>query len=211
MWKQAAACAVLLAACGDDGGHSIPVDAARADSARATDAGLDAQIDAFSANHVDAGVGCSVDTAFGSLALGSTSNRLVKNWFASDGDFLVGGRLRTEPDGKLDLLIIDVKLPATGFATNVSYANQPDATSPTYDAYAMILGDYDQTTGIAANTYWATTGATTFTAIGTTSGSAIEGATSMMSFQAIDENTGAPIAGGCTTTIAGMAFHLQQQ
>jgi hypothetical protein len=159
----------------------------------------------------DAPPPCSADPAgYGNVSRGTTTNRASGNWFDTQqpNSFHVGVVLAMNANGSRDAYILSVARPSGGYALGVAYANNGDATATQAVAYAAIFGDYDSN-GNYGNYYWATTGETTFTAFGETTGSAIDGSTTAMTFGEIDDQ-GFPIVGGCTTSIDSVQFHLVQ-
>ncbi|HSD91142.1 MAG TPA: hypothetical protein VLB44_26650 [Kofleriaceae bacterium] len=149
--------------------------------------------------------------SFGSVTMpvsGKYFNKITWGPYSGVTEFFLGGRLDTS--SKFDALLIEVPEPAGGFQTNVPYAFQSDATAMTYDAIAYILGDFDTTANSYAQMYWADQGTITFSQITKAANADIVGTVTMTSMHQIDDNTGAAITGGCTTSVTSVSFFLKQ-
>lgn len=192
---------VAAAGCGgDDGSIHVP------DAKVFKDAGIDAP------------PACAVDMTYPSLMFGSSQapaagqhfEKLTMGTYAGKLNWFLAGKL--DANTKFDALFIDVRQPDSGtWAVNAPYAFQSDATSMTWDADAYILGDIDTAANSYAQVYWASQGTITFTTFETPSAtSKAVGTVTMTPMRQIDDNTGAAIAGGCTTALAGMTFAVVQ-
>ena len=209
---------VVLVGCGGEE-HAMLVDgrpshdAAAADMTRPIDASVDAPVDAYCPGPAPT---CSVDAAFGNLSFGSSSSPIIRNNFdaapapyTGQQEFFLAARLgpNTPP---IDAMVFSVVEPTTGFATNVAYPFQTDPLATTWSATAYVLGDFDANTNALANMYWATNGSITFTAIDKQTGGLTSGIVSTVTFQEIDQNTGAFMPCGCSTSLQALTFFLQQ-
>ena len=96
------------------------------------------------------------------------------------------------------------------FQTNTPYANNPDPNATMPAALAFIEDGLDAMGNNPVHTLWASSGATTFTAIGQMANNPINGSMNATNFREIDGMTGADIAGGCTASAAGVQFYLTQ-
>ena len=204
---------LVLVGCSGDG--NVTIDARPRDSSAPDTPVPDAMVDAgrpLDAPPTDPGRPCAVAPSLGALTLGSATSPLVGNHFSTSSPprFSLTARLVSDGGPLPDAVTLIVYEPTNGFATNVAYPNQIDPNATTAAAIGSVLGDYDTNAGTIGTFYWATSGATTFTAIGKTTGSQITGSTSYMLLQEIDQDTGAFIAGGCSTTISSLTFYLQQ-
>jgi len=193
---------VAAAGCGGDDGGGIHVPDAKVY--------MDAAIDAPPA--------CVVDMSYPALSIGTMTtpapgnhfDKITSGTYAGKLEFFLAGKL--DMNTKFDALFIDVRQPDSGtWATGAPYAFQSDATSATYDADAYILGDIDTTANSYAQVLWASQGTITFTTFETPSAtSKAAGSVTMTPMRQIDDNTGAAVAGGCTTSLAGLSFNVVQ-
>ncbi|HUS27917.1 MAG TPA: hypothetical protein VMZ53_05395 [Kofleriaceae bacterium] len=199
------AVAALVGCGGDDGKPVVP------DAKKFMDAAPDAP-------HL-----CGVMDSLGTLTFGSMAMPVVRQNFdvpttgADMGklEFFIAARLSMGTTPPIDALILDVIKPTAGFMTNTPYAFETDATATgSIVADAMVFGDFDGSQTIQ-NLYWAQQGALTFTAFTgagapTAKDSKINGTVTMVPFKEIDQETGELMPGGCSTSIGGLTFFLQQ-
>lgn len=111
---------------------------------------------------------------------------------------------------KKTAMTIIVPKPANGFQTNTTYTYDPDYNAQAPAALAFIEDGLDAQGMNPAHLLYASTGNVKFTAIGQTQGASVNGAAAMATFREVDQMTGADIAGGCTTTSAGVTFFTTQ-
>jgi hypothetical protein len=195
--------AVPLVACGDDDGTKITVPDAKVF--------MDAAIDAPPA--------CSVDESLGMLAVGSMQMRRMGDWFdvATSGPdqgktyFYTVAVAPTSTQTAIDAVLVEYVKPASGFVTGSPLNFITDPTSSAAGPVAYVFGDLNPQAETLAHFYWASNGSMTLQNIGETNGSLITGSVSQTNFRQINEMTGADVPGGCTTSMTGMTFALQQQ
>lgn len=183
---------LALSACGDDGGKTHLADAA-IDSPKQMDA--PAAICTIPAT-IPAG-------SVGTMAAPASGNFVVKSTMGSMPVFF-GLRIYTTMDMKNDVSFI-VPRPANGFAPGTFAFDTTGAAMPV--ALAYMGGNYTGT--MAQKELDATNGSITFTSIGQTAGASIKGTVSSTIFKEVDAN-GNQVAGGCTSTVAGLSFFLTQ-
>ncbi len=174
---------------------------------------LDAKV--FLDAGVDAPPTCAVKTMFGGLTLNIPT--MPSDWFFQPPSGPNMGKQVLDisaalPDSTAtlrDILSIRYIKPLQGFALNTAVPFDPSPTSTTAVAFAILFGDYDTGTMMEAMDYWGSTGSLTLTAIGEADGASIKGMMATTAMRQIDAN-GADVAGGCATSLTGLAFDLKQ-
>lgn len=112
---------------------------------------------------------------------------------------------------KKTAMTIIVPKPAAGFQTNVNYNYDPDYNSQMPAALAFIEDGLDAQGMNPAHFLYASTGSAKFTQIAQTDGANVFGSAAAATFREVDSMTGADIAGGCTTSSAGVTFYTVQK
>jgi hypothetical protein len=159
---------------------------------------------------------CYVPAMIQMLSLGSMAQPAMSQWFqvpttgpnAGKTTFTLGGQLGQQAP----ITVIGVEVAKSGnFQTNQAYPFSTNADpNVAFTARAYLYGDYDMSSSTSKQYLYASNGSITFTAIGETAGSMITGSMSLTDFREVNETTGAVIAGGCTTQLAGMVFYLTE-
>jgi hypothetical protein len=164
---------------------------------------------------VDQVANCGVMASLGALDL---VKAMPSDWIDTDRTgalagrtvLTIGGRLPSSVAAATDVLVVDyVKPTVGGFQLNTAITFDPKTDAAPYAAASYVFADLDETVTppYVANTYYASSGSITVTAVGETSGAAIKGSVSAVSYREIDE-MGADVAGGCTTALTGMTFDV---
>lgn len=203
MRYQMFGCSLLLAAaavgCGGDDGNKVHVPDAKV-------------FQDAPAAMIDAPPPCLTPATVPAASVGSTN-------MPANGDFIrktssgivffgLGVYLDQTMKTAVDVIVLR---PANGFQTNTTYTFDPDYNAQMPVALAFIEDGLDSTGMNSAHLLYASTGSAKFTAIGQTAGNPINGTMAMSTFREVDQNTGADIAGGCTSTMAGLTFTLTQK
>jgi hypothetical protein len=125
--------------------------------------------------------------------------------------FILGAGLPGSMTGAVDALFIEVIKPAAGFATGTAYNFNTDPNAATYVAASYILEDVNSQAMSYTRIMYASSGSVTFSMIGENNGAAIRGTVPATNFREVNEMTGADVAGGCTVSLASLAFFTSQQ
>lgn len=187
---------VLLVGCG--GGHSTEPDA---------------RINLDHDGWVDQVASCAVQLELGNLNLVSA---MPSDWIDTDRTgalagrtvLTLGGSLPSSTAGARDVLVFDYVKPTTGgFALNTAVSFDPDPKAAPYVAASYIFGDLDVSTMTVGNAYHASTGSITLTAVGETSGAAINGTITETKYLEIDDGKEL-VPNGCYARLTGMTFDV---
>lgn len=129
-------------------------------------------------------------------------------------EFSIAAFLPPEADGDMDptdALIVTYSLPfVNNTARNLDTAGGIANGTASYQARAIILGDFNQAGSTVQNLYLASNGAITLTQSGVTAGSTIAGSLSMSDFREVDPASGADIVDGCATSFS-LSFGVLQE
>ena len=207
MRYQMFGCSLLLAAvavgCGGDDGNKVHVPDAKV-------------FQDAPASMVDAPPPCVTPASIGQLMIGTStmpatfSGTQPAPISKTSGGIVFFGLGFYMDQAKKTAMTLIVPKPANGFQTNTMYTYDPDYNSQAPAALAYIEDGLDSTGMTSAHLLYASTGSIKFTAIGQTQGASVNGTAAMATFREIDDTTGADIAGGCTTTSAGVSFFTTQ-
>jgi hypothetical protein len=163
----------------------------------------------------DAAKVCSVMSSLGALSLGAMTAVTNDFFIGPDANtnnkviFLLAAGLPGSMQGNADVLAVEVVKPQAGFLPNMTYNFDPNPTNAMYAAQSYILEDF---TGMAyTRVLHASTGSVTFTSIGEADNASIKGSVAATNYREIDEQTGADVAMGCTTSLMGLQFNLIQK
>lgn len=168
----------------------------------------------------DAAPTCGVMNTFPTLTLGTAAMPTnPADWFDNPTTgpntgktvLSIGARLPGSTATAIDIFVVEyVKPVAGGFALNTAVPFNPDPNATSAVAYGYIFSDLDSTGMNYNNFYFASTGSLTLTAVQEQDGGITTGTMAASNFREVDEMTGADVAGGCTTSFAGLSFALKQ-
>lgn len=121
-------------------------------------------------------------------------------------EFSIAAFLPPEVDGDMDptdALIVTYVLPfVNNTPKNLDTGGGIATGMSSYQARAIILGDFNQAGMTVQNLYLASSGSITLTQSGVTAGSTIAGSLSMSDFREVDPAAGTDIVDGCKTSFA---------
>ena len=164
---------------------------------------------------------CTVATSLGSLTLGMMATPVVPmmgDWFvvAMQGPwmgktvFAVGAYLPVMSGMPDDVIIVEVVKPANGQWPENTAINFDPSPTALMNAHAIILEDYNQSTGTSNRVLYAGSGSITFTDIGEAANDLVTARVAATTFREVDKMTGADVAGGCTSSLMQFQMYLKQ-
>lgn len=185
------------AACGDDGGSTPMIDAPPADMAPA-----DMMMAA-----------CGYPASIPSGSVGSMAMRGSGDWVRTMNNvtsFGIRVDLEMPVGGVANSMLITYEKPAAGgFVLNQALPFETDPNG--VGTVGLVLFEkLNPTAGSAQRVYFPANGTITFTALGEMMGMPTTATVAMTNLREINQQTGADVAGGCTTTLMGLSLFLTE-